>query len=148
VTVPSFREAYEETAHALELALGLSHARSLDELVASGGRADGAFSMSMQWTPHGEAPGRWAEDNPGRVEGSVIVSWVRRVRPDAQLDAEVQIVSDHDSLVRALVFGTTGSLAEITFRFRSASPFAVASREWRRGQTVFEFEHYYDAEAA
>jgi hypothetical protein len=146
--MPSFREAYEDTRHALELALGLEHARSLDELVASGGRADGAFSMQMQWTPHGEHPGRWAEDNPGRVEGTTIVSWVRRVKPDAQLDADVQIATDHDSLVRALVFGSTGSLAEITFRFRSASPLATTSKEWRRGQGVFEFEHYYDAEAA
>lgn len=146
--MPSFREAYEDTGHALELALGLAHAKNLDELLAPGGRADGAFSMAMQWSPHSEHPGRWAEDNPGRVEGTVIVSWVRRVRPDAQIDADVQIASDHDSLVRALVFGTTGSLAEITFRFRSASPLVVPSKEWRRGQSVFEFEHYYDQEAA
>lgn len=146
--MPSFREAYEDVGHALELALGLEHARNLDELVAAGGRADGAFSMQMSWTPHSEHPGRWAEDNPGRVEGAVIVSWVRRVRPDAQQDADVQIAADHDALVRALVFGTTGSLAEITFRFRSAGLLATTSKEWRRGQNVFEFEHYYDQEAA
>jgi hypothetical protein len=146
--MPSFREAHEDTAHALELALGLTHARNLDELAAAGGRADGAFSMLMSWTPHAEHPGRWAVDNPGRVEGTLIVSWVRRVRPDAQLDADVQIAHDHDQLVRALVFGTTGSLAEITFRFRSAALLATTSKEWRRGQSVFEFEHYYDQEAA
>jgi hypothetical protein len=146
--MPSFRQAYEETGHALELALGLSHARNLDELMTSGGRADGAFSMLMTWAPHHERAGRWQPDNPGRVEGTVTVTWVRRVRPDAQLDVDVQIAADHDALVAALLFGASAALAEITYRFRSASPLATTSKEWRRGQDVFEFEHYYDQEAA
>lgn len=158
--MPNFREAYESLRFVVEQALGLSPAPSLDELQTAGTRADGAFSLELTWAPHAEHPGRWAQDHPGRCEGTLGVNWLRRVVPDAQVDTEAQIVADADKLVNAMLFGIglpsyptgieaqSNALAEITVRFRGTSQATTNTREWRRGRCDFEFEHYYDAEAA